>query len=600
MMTEMMERSHGLSRSIKLVACLLIILTLYVAISPVQVAWAAEATVSGRVVDEDDQGLSDVKVEAYSSPGNFLYGITYTDSDGYFSVRRLPIETYTFHFSKPGYATERISLDTSLQSTNLGDVVLLKALRLSSPVLSRVASPGDKLMLPFTVSNIGEESEEVEFLVSRPEGWSTRILDQTTEVTKVRLLTEASLSLQLETIIPLTSTGNNSLSLTAIGKTNSTLNLTIIIEPSDKRIISCQFPGKSVAPGETVPFQVKVKNPFGVEMRFRVTVSSAPIDWTAFVKSVGNFTAGGGVVAEMALDSGESADLIVEVYVPPEAPDGEYNVIFEVSSSATSEDLALLVVVQKIAAGIGVDLEAIPPYLDAYAGSEAKFRLKVKNRGGYDQLFDLDISRLPPDLRTWFEGSDEQEITRVHVEAGESKEFYVVVALPKEATLGRLDFTVSVASASVTKSSELTLNVLGFYEIDAMNVNFYTRVSVGGETSYELRVKNTGTHDATNVAVVVIAGSIPEGFTVDIKPTVYPSLKPDEEDVFVITAWTQSDVNAGNYYIDFEVQSDQTEALIFTLRIEVEQQMSWIFIGGTLVVVALVALFFIYRKFGRR
>ncbi len=285
--------------------------------------------------------------------------------------------------------------------------------------------------------------------------------------------------------------------------------------------------------------------------------------------------------------------------MPPEAPDGEYNVIFNASSSAASEYIALLVMVQKFAAGIGVDLEATPPYLDAYAGSQAKFRLKLKNGGGYDQLFDLDVSGLPPDLRMWFEGSEEQEITRVHVEAGESKEFYVVVALPKEEALGRLDFTVSVASASVTKSSELTLNVLGFYEIKVMNVNFYTRVSVGGETSYEFRVKNTGTHDATNVRVDV-ASSIPDGFTVDVKPTIFPSLKPDEEGVFVITAKTQSDVNAGNYYIDFEVQSDQTEALIFTLRIEVEQQMSWIFVGGTLVVVAVVALFFIYRRFGRR
>ncbi|MFQ6081286.1 MAG: NEW3 domain-containing protein [Candidatus Bathyarchaeia archaeon] len=589
-----MKRSRGASRPTNMVACLLIILTLYVATSPVHVAGQEEARVAGRVVNEDGQELGDVEVEVYSSEGALVTS-EYTDSDGDFRVYLQVNNTYTLHFSKSGYAKATKSIYLGDERIDLEDIVLLKALRMSSSVLSQVANPGDRLMLPFTVSNIGEEPEVVEFSVSRPEGWSTRILmDQTSEITKVYLLDGASLSLQLEAIIPLTSTGNNSLSLTAAGKTSSTLNFTIIVEPSEKSIIFCQFPGKSAAPGETIPFQVRVKNPFGVEMLFRVAVDSAPPDWTAFVKS-----AGGEIVTELALDSGEFTDLIVEVHVPTETPDGEYDVIFKASSLATSEDIALLVVVQKLAAGIGVDLEAIPPYLDAYAGSQAKFRLKVKNGGGYDQLFDLDTRGLPPELRAWFEGPDEQEITRLYVEAGELKEFYVVVALPKEAALGTLDFTVSVASVSVTKSLELTLNVLGFYEITVTNVNFYTRVSVGGETSYELRVKNTGTHDATNVRVDV-AGSIPDGFTVDIDPTVYSSLRPDEEAVFIITVKTQSDVNAGNYYVDLQVRSDQTEAFGFTLRIEAEQEMSWVFIGGALVVVALVALFFIYRKFGRR
>ncbi len=256
------------------------------------------ARVLGRVVDEDGQGLSDVKVETYSSNGAFVES-EYTYSNGDFHVFLQENDKYTLHFSKSGYTKVTKSIYLSNEDIDLGDIVLCKALRLSSPVLSRVASPRDKLMLPFTVSNIGEGSEVVEFSVSKPEGWSTRILDQTGEVTKVHLLTGASLNLQLEVIIPLTSTGNNSLSLTAVGKTKSTLNFTIIVEPSEKPIISCQFPGKSAAPGETVPFQVRVKNPFGVEMRFRVAISSVPLGWTAFVKSVG-----GEVVTEMALESG--------------------------------------------------------------------------------------------------------------------------------------------------------------------------------------------------------------------------------------------------------------------------------------------------------
>jgi len=228
--------------------------------------------------------LDDVKVEVYSSIGALITSED-TDSDGEFRVYLEENDTYALHFSKSGYAKATKSIYLGDEDIDLEDIVLLKALRLSSPVLSRVTSPGDNLMLPFTVSNIGEEPEEVEFSVSKPEDWSTRILDQTGEVTKVYLLTGTSLNLQLEAKIPLTSTGRNSLSLTAEGKTETTLEFTIMVEPSDEPIMSCQFSGKSTTPSETVLFQVRVKNPFGVEMPFRVGVDSIPLNWTAFVES---------------------------------------------------------------------------------------------------------------------------------------------------------------------------------------------------------------------------------------------------------------------------------------------------------------------------
>jgi len=547
----------------------------------------------GRVVDKEGQGLSGVKVEVYSSDESFIVS-KQAHSNGSFSVY-LTLGTYSVYFSKPGYikATKSIALETGHREINLGDMILLRALKLSSSVLSRVAAPGDKLVLPFTVSNLGEQPEVVEFLVSKPRGWSTRIIDQSGEIAKISLLPGASLTLQLEVTTLVTFTETKSLSLTAVGQTSSTLNFTVTAKPSELPIVSCQFSGKLVASGETVLFPVRVKNPFVVKLPFRVAIDSIPPNWMGLIRS------GGEAVAELTLESGEFADLVVEVYVPPETPDAEYNVVFRASSPAASEDVVLLVAVQKLAAGLGVSVQAVPPYLDAYAGSQAKFRLEATNRGGYDQLFDLDIKGLSPDLRAWFERPGGQEITRVYIEAGQLIEFYVVLAIPKGAQLGTMNFTVSITSASLTKSLKLTLNVLGFYEIKITNVNFYARVTVGGETSYELRIRNTGTHDATNLRVSV-GDSAPEGFTIGIKPSVFSSLEPDDEAVFTITAKTRSDVNAGNYYVDFKVWSDQTEPVTFSLRIEVEQQMSWILVGGTLLVISLIALFLVYRKFGRR
>jgi len=573
----------------------IIVLTLYLATCPVYVQGALTGTVSGRVVDEYNQGMRRVAIDVYSSDGAYVKTGS-TSSDGSFAINLDVGKSYALDFSKEGYTkvTKTASLSFYQETVKLGNIVLVKALRLSSPVLSRVASAGDKLMLPFTVSNIGEEPESAEFSVTGPEGWPTRILDQVGEVTEVHLLSAVSMSLQLEVAISITSIGNYSLSLTAAGKTSSTLNFTIIVEAPSERLIFCQFPGKSAAPGESVKFQVRVENPFGVGLRFEVALDSVPNGWMAIVES-----AGGEAVTEVNLDSKEFADLTVDVYVPREEADGEYNVVFKTSSPAVSENLTLTVVVEKAAAGMGVDLQAMAPYLDAYAGSRARFSLELTNGGGYDQLFDLKVTGLPEYLRAWFESSDGAEITRMFVEAGESEEFDVVATLHRGIELSALNFTVSAASASITKSVNLTLNILGLYEVKITNRNFYMSVTVGAEASYELTVENTGTQVVTNLGVAT-SGNAPSGFTVDIKPTIHSPLRPDEEATFTITVMTQPDVNAGNYYVDFEAQSDQTESAMFSLRIGVEQQMTWIYIGGGLVIAAVIILFIIYRRFGRR
>ena len=577
----------------------LIIFAIFVVASPVHVRGAVTGRVLGKVVDEYDRGMGNVEIQVFSSDGAYVKSER-TSSDGSFDVSLDVGKSYLLHFIGEGYvkvtrtAPYFGSLFGEEEKVNLGNITLFKALRLSSTVLSKVAGPGEKMTLSFMVSNIGEDQEIVEFGVEKPENWSTRIMDQTGEVSRIWLLSGASMSLQLEAAIPLASTGINNLSITAVGKTSSTLNYTVSVRASAKPLVSCQYPGKLAAPGEKVRFHVGLRNPFDVKLRFRVDVGSVPEGWMAFVKSVA-----GEPVREVTLEGNDFADLTVEVQVPRGEAEGDYDVLFEASSSAASENLTLLVVVEKIAAALGVDLQAMLPYLDAYAGAKARFRFRLANEGGYDQLFDLDTEGLLQDLRAWFEGGDGQEIKKVYVEAGESEEFSLVVSVPRELIFGELDFAVSATSPSVTKNVSVTLNVLGVHDIRVMNQNFYVSLTVGGETDYRLRVMNTGTDVVTKLEALTM-GQVPSGFTVDVEPAVISSLRPEDEGTFTITVSSEPDVNAGNYYVEMKVQSDQTEPSMFSLRIGVEPQMSWVYIGGGLVLVAAIVLFFVYRKFGRR
>ena len=545
----------------------------------------------GRTVDEYDNGIEGVNIQISSSDGALIESTT-SSSDGSFSIEQQTPNTFSLYFSKEGYADVTKNVVLKGENVNLGEIVLAKTLKLYSSILDVVVSPGNSLLIPFVVSNLGKESETIILSSNNAGGWPTRILNQNNqESSESTLASGTSMNFQLEVTVPFDSKASNNLTLTVFGKTNSSLDFIVKVQQSNQTVISCQFPGKSTQSGDTVQYQLKVTNPTDVEQLFNVSVSSTPNDWTASTKNTG-----GEAVDEMTLGGGETQNLVVEVSTPTNVDGGTYSLIFTVKSKWISESLPLILNVQKPTAGI--TLQAVPPYADIYGGSEARFKLDLSNFGGYNELLNLTAEGLPQGFRAWFEDATKQEITKVYVQAGQSTEFYLVVSTPKGVKLSAQSFSTSVANAGLKETVDLTLNMLGQFDVSVTNQNFYTSLNVGGQSTFTLTVLNNGSQEITNVKAAM--GTAPDGFTVSVDPASLSSLGIDQEGTFTFTVLTQSSVNAGNYYIDFNVMSDQTAQQSFTLRVETLQGTNWIIYAGILVVIAIVALLMIYRRFGRR
>jgi len=536
------KRSYGVSCPTKLVACFLLISLLCVAVPSTLVVLQAEtAIVGGRVIDEAGEGLADVTIEVYSQDGAFVVS-TQTYSGGYFAIYSLyPGFKYTIYFSKPGYVTVTKTVLLNVQWFNLQNIVLRRALRLSSSVLSRVASPGDILALPFTVSNIGEELEDVEFSVSKPENWSTRILDQTSEVTKIRLSAGASLNLQLEATIPLTSTGNNSLSLTAAGKTTSTLNFTIAVKPSDKPLISCQFPGTSASPGDTVQFQVRVKNPFSDKLRFLVAIESVPPNWTAVVKS-----AGGAAMKEVILESGGFIDLVIEVYVPLGEAEGKYTLIFRASSPVASEDLTLSVVVEPSDKPM---LSCQFPGLSANPGDTIRFQVRVKNPFSVKLRFRVIVDSIPLNWTTCVKTVGSQALTEVTLDSGEFVDLLIEVTPPATSdgkVAAFLPLNITLTEAVEEEEEEITVAAT-FLEVT---------VEAGKVVKYPITIINSG---ETNRSLLLSTVEYPKDWKVAFKSgeTMVSGLylEAGKSENLVVEVTPPSTANIGSYAIVVQVES---------------------------------------------
>jgi len=436
-----MKRSRRMGYLTSIVTCLTVILMFSILNYPVYVSGQTTATVSGRVVDEYKQGMESVEIKVYSSGGAYVKnGTTY--SNGSFAIDLETGKSYVLYISKEGYAevTKSVSL-TGNVTFNLGDIVLLKALKLSSTILSRVASPGDKPTLSFTVSNTGKEPETVKFLITKPEGWSARIMYQSVEVTRVYVSSAASISLQMEVTVPLTATGNNSLSLTAVGKTNSTLEFMVEVRQAEEEIkIIAKFSEVKVEAGKIVQYPITIVNK-GLVDRLLVLSVDAPADWKVVFKS------GALEVSLLYLEAGKSESLVVDATPPSTVDIGTYTipVQFKSEEGATYNEMKLKAT---ITGSYALSLAPSTLLTSVTTGGSTTFTAKITNTG-YTSVTGVCLDISAPS--GW-----EMSTTPIRVDLLKPKEsttFTVVVKTPGDTVAGDYLLTLTGSSDKVNSDS---------------------------------------------------------------------------------------------------------------------------------------------------
>jgi len=559
----------------------------------------ATATVSCRIVDEYDNGMQ-VAVNSYSSDGNLIQSDE-TSSDGYFTIE-LPLDTtISIHFSKDGYVavTKTVSFESAGEELEFGEIVLVKALTLYASILNTVANPKEKLLLPFVVNNIGEDLEIVEFSVSNPNEWSARILDQNgREVKNAALSSSTTLNLQLEVTIPLTTTGANKLTLTAIGKTISTIDFLINVEPINESMMFCRFPGKWAILGDPVLFQMELRNPFGFEMHFKISVDSLPSDWTASIK-----TANDEHVTEIILGADESVDLVVEVESPTSATAGEnYEFLVRVESVDynVTDSLPLILALDEPEAVEEIVITTKFPDVTVEAGEPVEYQIKLGNFGNLNRILFLSIEP-PADWKAVFK-SGSLEISQLDIapmSIGGAEDLTIEVTPPSTVTLGTYDIPVQIKSetGAVLAEIDLKATITGSYDLRLSMSTLLTSTTSGDSASFTATVTNTG---FSTLSVIGLDIEVEDGWDVEISPTQLDLLRPQESFSFKVTIYTPKDTVSGDYLVTLTGLSDQVDSNPTQVRVTVNTPTSWGIYGFGIAIIIIIALVLVFRKFRRR
>jgi len=574
---------------------LLIVALVVVALAPPRLASAEAGNIHGTVVDSEGNPLYRVKVVAYDSKGG-LAARKYTDSKGYFRMNLAG--TYTLTFEKTGYVTQQKTVKVELAPTEdpknddvkMGNIIMEKTLSLSSTAVRRVTNPGITLRLSFTLTNHGDGVENTVFSISAPQGWETRVLDSVGQVESV-LLNKGSQSFTLEIDVPASAIDTGIITLTATGTSQASLVFEITPMRSTEDIqLHSTYLSLSEEQGKTIELPLTVSNVGEVD-RIVSLEAEAPSGWAATFKTSTNL-----VVSSLYLKPGDSISLKMALKPADGAQIGEYVVqVKAVDHMGITANLTLGVSLMEATS----ELEVISTFTDVTvtAGSSITFPIAVWNTGEKDALCLLTVPEAPENWKTVFI-SDDIEVSSLLVAAGESTTVKLKVTPPNSVETGIYVLTASVASDDGAETVlPFNINVAGSYELSLELSTLYKTTTIGKPLSFTAKVTNGGQSPVTTVYLEV---ALPDDWVAAISPAQVSSLAARGSTTFTVEVTTPADTVAGDYLLNVKAYSDQLESSSVDLRVTAQASSTWGYIGFGLVAVAIIGVYFGFRKFKRR
>jgi len=574
----------------------LLVLALYaLSLTPLQVASAEDGNIHGYVVDSDGKPIYRVRVRAYDSKGG-IASTKYTDSKGLFRMNIAG--TYTLVFEKTGYVTLQKTVkvelaptdDPDLDDVKMGNIAMEKTLSLSSTVVRRVTTPGITLRLSFTLTNNGDTVENTVFNTSAPEGWETRVTDSIGQVESV-LISKGSQSFTLEIRVPASATGTGVISLTATGTSEASLvfEITSVIGTDDVQLHSTYL-SISEEQGKTIELPLTVSNVGEVDKTVSLE-AEAPSGWAATFKTSSNL-----VVRSLYLKPGDTVSMKMVLKPADGAQTGDYEVqVRAVDQMGIPASLVLGVSLIEATS----ELEVISTFTDVTvtAGSSITFPIAVWNTGEKDALCLLTVPEAPENWKTVFISGD-IEVSSLLIAAGESTTVKLRVTPPNSVETGGYALAASVASDDGAETIlPFNVNVAGSYELSLELSTLYRTTTIGEALSFTAKVTNDGQSPVTTAYLDV---TLPGDWEATITPAQVSSLAPRASTTFTVEVSTPADTVAGDYLVSVKAYSDQLESSSIDLRVTAQASSTWGYVGFGLVAVAVIGVYFGFRKFKRR
>ena len=293
---------------------------------------------------------------------------------------------------------------------------------------------------------------------------------------------------------------------------------------------------------------------------------------------------------ELELGEGEyTAEVVTEGYHAKETED------FKIRIGRTT-DIGIISLEQK---EFYAEVSSKSPSKTAMVGENPLYQIKIKNSGKADDTYGLDIEGLPLDWYFRYKETEEgkEDISELFIGSGEEKTLYLEFVPPYDVEMGEYNFTSLIQSSTEQYALNLTLKVRGSYEMRLYSRKLSYEVKRGEKASIKLTASNAGKGGTiTNIKPEI---SAPKGWTATIYPKEVTSLNPGDSETFTMKITPPGDITPSDYKVTVKVKSDQLEEEE-DFRIIVKESSNVALYGVVIIVIVILALAFMFRKYGRR
>lgn len=367
------------------------------------------------------------------------------------------------------------------------------------------------------------------------------------------------------------------------------------------------IPGRKTHPGIPVRFSVTVENKYDSRATVKLSVLSKPDEW-----GLDMLSSDGARITKMSLPAKGKQDFDVVAQPPINSTDGDYEILIGAAMESGSQVISL-----PLSVTINPELDpgqALSAYLEmrsAIAGLEirpentAEFAVSLKNR--YDQQLKLNLKALdkPEGWNVEFLSDTDDKVRLATLELpdkGEQK-FIVKVKPSLNASDGIYPILVGAVSGddrSVSQRLEVTVNkglensqILSLYPS-------YSEVTLNPGSSAEISVslRNGGDEALIDVQLEIQEVS---GISTQIRSFgTIEKLEAGESRTIPVEITARADAGSGIKEIFMRAKSGDIQGEEKSIKVNVEKSGSSGIAGIGMVVLAIIALVFIIRKFGRR
>lgn len=341
-----------------------------------------------------------------------------------------------------------------------------------------------------------------------------------------------------------------------------------------------------VTPGESVNYSLDIMNQSSQTQIVDLSINGLPSDWHYEFKS-SLFT-----IQEIAVKANDSRNITLTVDIPLEVDRGTYRFSI-VSHVGATLPLELNVTEQGT---YKTELSVKQPNLEGTSDAKFTYTAEIENKTAETQTYALRHSA-PRGWVVQFK-SGINNVTSVEVEPNSSTSVTIDMTPALDLPADTYTIPIEAVSGSTGDRVEVEAVITGTYrlELNTATGRLNADVTAGNERSLDIVVKNSGT---TELSDINLTAQTPVDWEVTFDEKTIEALAAGESKHVTATIKASDKAISGDYVVVLNARTPEASSQV-ELRTAVKASVLWGWIGILIIAAVLGALFYLFRKYGRR